>query len=119
VYSAALWVTDQKGNRDVDFCRIKVHRTADPQMLPTVVITHFPTRPKAGETVMFRIWVQTEETKEKLRVDFGDGAGLSDYSSWQEVTHAYRTAGMYIVRVETSVEGAPITEQTRVVIEPA
>jgi hypothetical protein len=116
VHSAALWVTDEDGNQDVDFCRIKCHDDQE-QMLPTIVITHVPTRPKPGETVIFRIWVQTQETPEKLRVTFGDGAIRPDVLCWEEVPHEYRAPGLYVVRVEASCEGMPVTEQVRVAVE--
>lgn len=118
VHSAALWVTDETGNRDVDFCRIKCHGSPKPRMLPTVVITHSPTRLRSGEAVVFRCWAQTQETRERLRMDFGDGAGLPDVACWEEVSHTYQAPGLYVVRVETSYEGLRVAEQVRVAVEP-
>jgi hypothetical protein len=100
----------------VDFCRIKVHRKPYPEMLPTIVITYYPTLPVVGQGVSFRLWVQTETADELLYVDFGDGTEIRDYPCWKEITHAYSAAGIYIVTVTTTYDALPVTERVKVIV---
>jgi len=117
VYAATLWVSDAKGRRDVDFCRVKVHRAENPQFLPTIVIAHFPTRPIVGQPIHFRGWVQTEEAKEKMTIDFGDGTVLENWTGFSNVEHSYKTGGIHVVTVHTTFNDMPVTEKAKVIID--
>jgi hypothetical protein len=119
VYVGTLRVRDERGNEDVDFCRVKVFaRDAPEDNIPaTIYMTHTPTLGiSEGQEVLFRFWIQGSR-KERISIDFGDGATLSDYVSYQEVRHKFNRQGIYIITATANVNGRPIMGKQRVVVE--
>lgn len=119
-YSAGLKVTDDAGYGDVDFCTIKVYEPPVTQTdgLPALFMTFTPTLDiTTGKTVRFRIWLQGADEETPISIDFGDGVRLEHYRSYTEKTHQYRRAGIYVVTASCTVNGAPVTQKQKVIVE--
>ena len=119
VYIATLWVEDERGHRDVDFCRVKVFSTPKPEdRLPTIFMTHAPTRGiVVDQPVRVRCWVQTQRPMPMV-LDFGDGSVLADYRSYAEVTHRFAKPGIHVVTARTAIGGKPIAQKQKIVVQP-
>ncbi len=117
VYVGMLRIRDEQGNEDVDFCRVKVFAKDAPEdnIAATIYMTHTPTLGiSEGQEVLFQFWIQGSR-KERISIDFGDGATLSDYVSYQEVRHKFDRQGIYIITATANVNGRPIMGKQRVV----
>jgi murein DD-endopeptidase MepM/ murein hydrolase activator NlpD len=116
-YIASLWVKDETGAEDVDFCQVKVFSKASPESgIPTIFMTYTPTEEICvNQPVLFRIWFQGRDPG-RLVVDFGDATRLDDYASYSEVTHRFQTAGIHVVTAQCEVHGKSIMHKQKVVV---
>ena len=117
-YMAALWITDDQGNRDVDFCRVRVYSRSDPEhFIPTLFVTHAPSRGlRVDQPVHFRIWPQGKEVK-PINLDFGDGRLVKDYTPYSAITHRFERPGIHIVSATGRAGDLPVTQKVKVVVE--
>lgn len=117
-YAAALWVTNDRGGRDVDFCTVRVYsRSASQDAIGTLFVTYIPSgRVRVDQPVNFRIWPQGVEP-EDIRIDFGDGTIVRDYRPCSAITHKFRDEGIHIVAVSGQAGGLPVTQKLKVVVE--
>ncbi len=117
-YMAALWVEDERGLRDVDFCKVKVYsRDKVEDVMPIFFLTYSPSRElRAGQTVYFRGWPQGREAG-AIRIDFGDGTVIEDYAPYSEVSHSFRNRGVHIVTATTTAAGLSVTQKVKVIVE--
>ncbi len=118
LYTAALWIQDESGRRDVDFCKVKVFsRSAPEDGIPTIFMTHMPSAGiVAGRPVFFRCWLQGTRSQ-PFRLDFGDGTVIQEYSPSVEITHRFRDPGIHVVTATASVGDLPVTQKIKVVVE--
>jgi murein DD-endopeptidase MepM/ murein hydrolase activator NlpD len=117
-YIATLWVRDEKGRQDVDFCKVKVFEKSDRKSgLPTIFMTHTPTADIAVDRpVLFQFWIQGGNVRQVMTVDFGDGTIVDDYLSYSEVKHGFKTPGIHVVTARAMVGEKPITQKQKVVV---
>jgi len=117
VYMATLWIKDDEGREDVDFCRVKVFTKAAPERgIPTIFMTHTPTKNLAiGRSVCFRLWLQGGNS-EPIRIDFGDGTVIEDYVSYAKVSHTFKRTGIHIITAHATVGGKPVTQKQKVIV---
>ena len=120
VYIAELWIEDDKGRRDVDFCRIKVFpKNSSVSGIPTLFMTHGPTIGiKPGHPVTFRCWLQAEKNP-PIQLDFGDGSPPRDYTSYSGVEHVFERPGLYVISSNTTVNRMPIIQKQKVLVTDA
>jgi murein DD-endopeptidase MepM/ murein hydrolase activator NlpD len=121
VYIASLWVEDEKGTKDVDFCRIKVFTKSAPEdRIPTIFMTHTPTRDVlVDQPVHFRSWLQgwpKDLESVPFAIDFGDGTTVDGYTSYSEIDHRFGTAGIHIVTAQATIGNKPIMQKQKVVV---
>jgi len=116
-YLATLWVKDDQGREDVDFCQIKVFSRANPEKgMPHIYLSYTPTEDvRPGQPVRFRGWFQGKG-EGPIKVDFGDGTRLTDYQEYSEVQHSFKTPGIHIVTAQGEAGGRPITQKVKVVV---
>ena len=116
-YIATLWVKDDRGAEDVDFCQIKVFSQANPEKaMPHIFMTSTPTQEiRPDQPVTFRCWFQGKGA-DSFKVDFGDGTQLVDCRSYTELRHRFRTVGTHIVTAQCEVAGLPIMQKHEVVV---
>ena len=119
-YVAALWVKDDKGAEDVDFCQIKVFSRANPEDgMPHIFMTYTPAEDiRCGQAVRLRFWFQGKGNPGPIRVDFDDGTQVADYTSYAVLTHRFKTPGIHIVTASCDCEGKPIMNKTKVIVMP-
>jgi hypothetical protein len=117
-YTAALWVTNGRGDRDVDFCTVRVYsRSAPEDSIGTLFVTCIPAgRICVDEPVNFRIWPQGAEP-EDIQINFGDGTIVRDYRPYSAITHQFKDEGIHIVTVSGRAGGLPVTQKVKVVVE--
>lgn len=117
VYIATLWVEDQNGARDVDFCRVRVFTKSSPEgSIPTIFMTHTPTKNiLVNQPVLFRFWLQGVEGK-PIEVDFGDGTIVENYDSYEEIRHNFKSSGIHIVTASSTIDGKPITQKQKIIV---
>jgi murein DD-endopeptidase MepM/ murein hydrolase activator NlpD len=115
---AALWVEDDRGGMDVDFCKVKVYsRSAPESVVPTLFVTYKPSRDvRVDQPLYFRIWPQGLSA-ECIRVDFGDGTVIEDYRPYTSIFHAFKKPGIHIVTVMGTAGGLPMTQKVKVVVQ--
>jgi len=118
-YMAALWVEDEKGSRDVDFCKVKVYsRNKVEDVMPILFLTYSPSRDiRAGQAVYFRGWPQGAEAA-IIRLDFGDGTVIEDFAPYSEVSHSFQKRGVHVVTATTTAAGFSVTQKLKVIVEP-
>ncbi|MDP2898183.1 MAG: PKD domain-containing protein [bacterium] len=118
-YMAALYVEDEKGLRDVDFCKVKVYsKDKVEDVMPIFFLTYSPSRGvRVGQTVYFRGWPQGEEAG-AIRIDFGDGTVIEKYAPYSEVRHSFQKPGIHIVTATTTAAGFSVTQKLKVIVEP-
>lgn len=118
-YMAALWVEDERGLRDVDFCKVKVYsRDKVEDVMPIFFLTYSPSRDiRAGQAVYFRGWPQGAEAAPPARIDFGDGTVIWDYAPYSEVSHSFQNRGLHIVTATTTSAGVSVTQKVKVIVE--
>ena len=119
-YVATLWVKDDQGAEDVDFCQVKVFSKPNPEKaIPHIFMTYTPTQDiRPDQPVTFRFWFQGSGAI-PLRVNFGDGTQVADYSSYTEVRHSFKTPGIHIVTVQGEADGKPIMQAQKVIVASA
>jgi hypothetical protein len=138
-YVAELWVKDDAGNEDVDFCQVKVFSKDKPEKrMPHVYMTYSPTADvRTDWPVRFRFWVQGKLTGPiisgsgdgvpvvgdgrglndyVIRVDFGDGTKVDDYREYSELRHRFRKPGIHVVTAESREGAKPIVQKLKVVV---
>lgn len=117
VYIATLWIKDEQGREDVDFCKVKVFTASSPESsIPTIFVTHIPTRDiTVDQPVFFRLWLQGVEDK-FIEVDFGDGTVIRDYVSYAEIQHQFKSPGIHIVTASSTIDGMHIMQKQKVVV---
>jgi murein DD-endopeptidase MepM/ murein hydrolase activator NlpD len=118
-FIASLFVTDDKGNEDVDFCKVKVYPSSgELEGLPSIFMSYTPTvNIRAGEPVKYRIWLQGADKNIPIKVDFGDGDVINDYKSFTNIQHEFKTTGIHIVTAEAMVNDLPITQKQKVIVK--
>ena len=139
-YMAALWVKDNQGGLDVDFCKVKVFsRSAPEDVIPTLFVTYYPSILRSrlvlrsvlrrvaatakdesaevhvDEPVNFRIWPQGMEVKD-VKVDFGDGTVVQDYRAYSAITHKFKKRGIHIVTVTGMAGGLPVAQKVKIIV---
>ncbi len=116
-YVATLWVKDNQGVEDVDFCQIKVFSKANPEKaMPHIFMTYTPTQDiRPDQPVTFRFWFQGKGAS-PLKVDLGDGTQLGDYQSYTELRHSFKTPGIHIVTAQCEAAGKVIMQKLKVVV---
>jgi hypothetical protein len=119
-YVAALWVKDDRGAEDVDFCPVKVFSRADPEKaLGHIFMTYTPTQDlRPDQPVTLRFWFQGSGGG-PLQVDFGDGTPPEELESYAERQHRFRTSGIYVVTAQCQAEGKPIMQKLKIVVTAA
>lgn len=118
-YIASLWVRNEEGLEDVDFCRIKVFpRSGSHQKeSPTIFMTYTPTKDIAvNQPVLFRFWIQGGDRTRPMKVDFGDGTVIPNYLSYCELHHRFATPGIHIVTAKTTLYGMPVMQKQKVIV---
>ncbi len=118
-YVATLWVKDNEGNEDVDFCQIKIFSKSQPEAnMPHLFLTCTPTedlRPKTPVSV--RLWFQGAGGG-PISLEFDDGARISECQQYQELKHSFDRPGVHILTAECKAGGNPITAKIKVVVAP-
>jgi len=119
-YVAALWVRDEQGAEDVDFCQVKAFtRSAPEKAMPHIFMTYTPTQGvRPDQPLTFRFWFQGEGAG-PIEVDFGDGTRLGDYKSYAEVRHGFKAPGLHVLTARCEAGGKPIMRKLKVVVSPA
>jgi len=127
-YVATLWVKDDKGAEDVDFCQVKVFSRANPEDgMPHIFMTYTPTEDiRTDQQVRFKFWFQGRSKFDgPITVDFDAGTRTADhrsygsYRSYEKFTHTFKTLGIHIVTAQCDLDGMPITAKAKVVVQPA
>jgi len=116
-YVAALWVKDDKGTEDVDFCQVKVYSRPTPEpAMPHIFMTYTPTQNiRVNQPVTFRFWFQGSGGG-PMKVDFGDGTQVADYRSYTELQHGFKMSGIHVVTAQCETAGKPITQKLKVAV---
>lgn len=133
-YVAELWVKDDQGHEDVDFCQVKVYTKDKPQKrMPHIFMTSAPTEDVPADwPVRFRFWLQGrqsgpiivgQDTERGLndyhvRVDFGDGTKIYSAEDYAELKHRFRKPGVYVVTAQCQEGPKPIVAKLKVVVKP-
>jgi hypothetical protein len=119
-YVAALWVKDDRGAEDVDFCPVKVFSRADPEKaMGHIFMTCTPTQNlRPDQPVTLRFWFQGSGGG-PLQVDFGDGTPAQEFESYAERQHRFRTPGIHVVTAQCEAEGKPIMQKLKIVVTSA
>jgi murein DD-endopeptidase MepM/ murein hydrolase activator NlpD len=116
-YVASLWIKDNEGNEDVDFCQIKVFSKSKPEAnMPHLFLTYTPTedvRPK--NPVSVRLWFQGANGG-PISLDFGDGTRISDCQQYQELKHSFDRPGVHVVTAQYEAAGKPVTAKLKVIV---
>jgi len=114
---AALWVKDDQGAEDVDFCQIKVFSRGQPQQaMPHLFMTHSPAREvRPGQEIGLRLWFQGEGGG-PIEVEFGDNSGPADCASYQEIRHRYQAPGLYVITAQSAAAGLPVVQKQKVMV---
>jgi hypothetical protein len=115
---AALWVKDDRGAEDVDFCQVKVFSKADPEKnMPHLYMTYTPTQDiRPDQPVNFRFWLQGNGGG-PIAVEFDDGFKLENYQPYSEFQHGFKTSGIHIVTAQCQAGGKRIMQKLKVVVE--
>ncbi len=117
-YIAALWVKDDRGAVDVDFCKVKVYsRSAPEDVIPTFFVTYYPSAEVyVDEPVNFRVWPQGMAV-ENVRIEFGDGTIARNYRAYSAITHKFKKPGIYIATVTGTAGNLPVTQKVKVIVQ--
>jgi hypothetical protein len=104
-FVATLWVKDDDGNEDVDFCPAKVYTKDKPEAgIPHIYMTSTPTEDiRPGQPVRFRLWPQGKPFGSRasdITIDFGDGTKPDKCGPFSEMRHKYDAPGIYVVTAE-------------------
>jgi hypothetical protein len=119
-YVATLWVKDNEGNEDVDFCQIKVFSKSRAEAnMPHLFLTYTPTEDLHPKTpIAVRLWFQGANGG-PISLEFDDGVRISDYQQYTEVQHSFDLPGVHILTAQSKAAGNPITAKIKVVVNPA
>lgn len=119
-YVATLWVKDDRGAEDVDFCQVKVFSRQNPEnAMPHIFMTHAPTEDiHPGQPVRFKFWFQGSGGG-AMTVNFDDGSRITNYRSLTELVHSFNTAGIHVVTAQCEAAGKPITQKMKIVVSAA
>jgi len=118
-YMATLRVRDAAGREDVDFCKVKVFTRDRPEpVTPILFVTYTPTRSiRVNTPVNFRGWVQGSGQR-PFSLDFGDSTRVEKYEPCSEITHRFKKPGLHVVTATARIEGLPVTQKIKVVVDP-
>lgn len=118
VYMATLWIKDDRGGQDVDFCKVKVFSASSPEKgIPRIFMMHFPARDiVVNQPVFFRFWLQGVKDK-LIDVDFGDGTIIRNYVSYSEIQHAFKSPGIHIVTAYGTFDDLPVMQKQKVIVD--
>jgi murein DD-endopeptidase MepM/ murein hydrolase activator NlpD len=119
-YVATLWVKDDQGNEDADFCQIKVFSKSKTEAnMPHLFLTYTPTEDLQPKTpIAVRLWFQGANGG-PISLEFDDGERISDYQQYTEVQHSFDLPGVRILTAQCEAAGNPITAKIKVVVNPA
>ena len=117
-YSAALWVEDARGLRDVDFVTVRVYSKEKPEgVMPTLFMTYAPSGgARVDQPIAFRLWPQGREL-DSIRIDFGDGRIVERYAPYSTVTHRFKAPGIHAVTASASAGGLPVMQRVKVIVD--
>ena len=119
-YVATLWVKDNEGNEDVDFCQIKVFSKSKTEAnMPHLFLTYTPTediRPRMPFSI--RLWLQGASGG-PISLEFDDGTRIADCKQYAELRHSFDKPGVHILTAQCQAAGNPITAQVKVIVGPA
>jgi len=117
-YSAALWVEDGLGLRDVDFATVRVYsRQKAEGIMPTLFLTYTPSgKVRVDQPVFFRLWPQGRQVG-AIRIDLGDGRVVDPYEPFTTFSHRYKTRGIHVVTATASAGGLNVTQKAKVVVD--
>ncbi len=118
-FIATLFIKDDKGAEDVDFCKVKVYPSnGQLKGIPTIFMSYTPTMNIFSDQPMqFRMWIQGADKKTPIKVDFGDGTIINDYQSFSKIQHKFKTSGIHIITAEAKVGDLPITQKQKVIVK--
>ena len=119
-YVATLWVKDDQGNEDADFCPVKVYTKEKPEKgIPHIYMTCTPTEDiRPNQPVRFRFWFQGAGGG-PIQVSFDDGTKMEDYKQYSEFSHAFKKRGVHIVTAQCEDSGKPISGKLKVIVTAA
>jgi hypothetical protein len=119
-YVAALWVKDDKGNQDVDFCQIKVFsKSSRERNMPHIFMTYTPTEGILPNTpITVRLWFQGRGGG-PISLDFDDGTRIADCKPYAELRHRFDKPGVHILTAQCEAAGNPITAKLKVIVDSA
>jgi hypothetical protein len=113
----ALWVKDDQGAEDVDFCQVKVYSRENPEKgIPHIYMSYTPTEDiRPGNLVRFQFWLQGAGGG-PIRVDFDDGTHIDNYPQYSEFSHRFKTPGIHIITAQCEAAGMPIVQKLKVIV---
>jgi hypothetical protein len=116
-YVAVLWVKDDSGTEDVDFCQVKVFSKDNPERnMPHIYMSYTPTEDvRPEQPVRFRFWMQGQSGG-PITVELDDGATMDNYEHYSEFAHSFKNPGVHIVTARCEIDGRPITQKLKVVV---
>jgi len=119
-YVATLWLKDNEGNEDVDFCQIKVFSKSKIEAnMPHLFMTYTPTEDLRPRTpISVRLWFQGTNGG-PISLEFDDGVCISDCQQFTELQHSFELPGVHILTAQCKAAGNPITAKIKVVVNPA
>ncbi len=114
-YVAELWVKDDQGAEDVDFCQVKVFSKEKPeQNMPQIFMTYTPTENiRPDQPVTFRFWPQGGGCG-PIEVEFDDGFQIENYEPYSEFQHPFKTPGIHVVTARCQAGGKQIMQKLKV-----
>jgi hypothetical protein len=118
-FIATLFIKDDKGAEDIDFCKVKIYPiNGQLKGIPTIFMTYTPTMNiLPHQPVQFRMWVQGADKKTPIKVDFGDGTIINDYKSFSKIQHKFKTSGIHVIAAVAKVNDLPITQKQKVIVK--
>jgi Peptidase family M23/PKD domain len=118
-YVATLWVKDNEGSEDVDFCQVKVFsKTKTEANMPHLFMTYTPTEGvRSGTPVSIRLWLQGANGG-PTSLEFDDGMRMSDYQPYTELRHSFERPGVHVLTARCEAAGNPITAKIKFVVNP-
>lgn len=126
-YNEILTVTDDNGNKDVDFAIVKVVAGNNPSVVPGMHATYFPTTNlRPGTPITFKVRARASTAGIDVW-DFGDGSKAVEVKSnvdgsshaaigYATTVHRYKNPGRYIVNVRRESSTGTAVDHLDVVI---
>jgi hypothetical protein len=116
-YIATLWIKDDHGNEDVDFCQVKVYSKDHREKgMPHIYMSSTPTEDiRPDQPVRFRFWNQGNLVG-PVTVAFDDGTKIENYKPYTEFSHRFKTPGIHVVTSRCDNEGKRIEQKLKIVV---